>query len=149
MSTCISSAGEYSEHEPGDWCPRCGAFNEAAIVAERDRLRAWKEEALPVMSGLQELGRALGIRIGESITARKAVDAALDLRNERDQAVARLAPEGYEYGFDAPGPVPGLMYVTRNELLAETMQVARPDVPMMRRPSVPWQPVAEPGGSPS
>ena len=39
MSTCISSAGEYSAHEPGDWCPRCGEFNERAIVAERDRLR--------------------------------------------------------------------------------------------------------------
>lgn len=40
MSTCISRHGEYSDHEPGDWCPRCGAFNEDAIVAERDRLRA-------------------------------------------------------------------------------------------------------------
>lgn len=36
MSTCISRSGEYSDHEPGDWCPRCGAFNEEAIVAERD-----------------------------------------------------------------------------------------------------------------
>lgn len=40
MSTCISREGEYSDHEPGDWCPRCGAFNEEAIVAERDALRA-------------------------------------------------------------------------------------------------------------
>lgn len=40
MSTCISREGEYSDHETGDWCPRCGAFNEAAIVAERDNLRA-------------------------------------------------------------------------------------------------------------
>ena len=39
MSTCISRAGEYSDHEPGDWCPRCGAFSEEAIVAERDCLR--------------------------------------------------------------------------------------------------------------
>ena len=39
MSTCISRHGEYSKHEPGDWCPRCGAFNEEAIVAERDQLR--------------------------------------------------------------------------------------------------------------
>lgn len=39
MSTCISREGEFSDHEPGDWCPRCGAFNEAGIVAERDRLR--------------------------------------------------------------------------------------------------------------
>lgn len=40
MSTCISQHGEYSEHDPGDWCPLCGAFNEKAIVAERDALRA-------------------------------------------------------------------------------------------------------------
>lgn len=40
MSTCISKHGEYSEHDPGDWCPLCGTFNEEAIVAERDRLRA-------------------------------------------------------------------------------------------------------------
>lgn len=39
MSACISSHGEYSDHEAGDWCPRCGAFNESAIVAERDALR--------------------------------------------------------------------------------------------------------------
>ncbi len=38
MSTCISGAGEYSEHEAGDWCSRCGAFNEAAVVAQRDAL---------------------------------------------------------------------------------------------------------------
>lgn len=42
MSTCISSHGEYGEHTPpdADWCEWCGAFNEEAIVAERDLLRA-------------------------------------------------------------------------------------------------------------
>ena len=48
-------------------------------------LRRWKAEALPVMSGLQELGRALGVGLGKSITARESVDLALDLRNDRDR----------------------------------------------------------------
>ncbi|WP_144719266.1 hypothetical protein [Agrococcus jejuensis] len=47
----------------------------------------------------------------------------------------------YEYGFEAPGPVPGLMYVTRNVLLAETMHAARPSSPMFMRPVTPWRPV--------
>jgi hypothetical protein len=45
MSTCISREGEYSDHEPGEWCPRCGAFNEEGIIAERNRLRDKIEEA--------------------------------------------------------------------------------------------------------
>lgn len=39
MSTCISQEGEFSDHEPGDHCPRCGTFNEEAVIAERDDLR--------------------------------------------------------------------------------------------------------------
>lgn len=50
--------------------------------AERDRLAKWKQEALEVISGLQEVGKALGIRPGVQITGREAVDAALDLRNQ-------------------------------------------------------------------
>lgn len=61
---------------------------ETYLKDELDRLRAWKAEALTVMDGLQDLGRALGIRLGESITGRTAIDAALDLRNERDAARA-------------------------------------------------------------
>ena len=51
MSTCISRHGEYSDHEPGDWCPRCGVFNEEAIVAERDRLTAENAELRRVIAG--------------------------------------------------------------------------------------------------
>lgn len=58
---------------------------------ERDRLARWKAEALPVMAGVQELGRALGVDLGEIITARESVDLALDLRNERDAARAEVA----------------------------------------------------------
>lgn len=60
------------------------------VVVELDQLRRWKAEALPVIAGLQEVGRALGLRLGENITGRIAVDAALDLRNaatsERERA---------------------------------------------------------------
>ena len=43
MSSCISSHGEYSEHEITTTlftCDRCGVFDEAAAMAEIDRLNA-------------------------------------------------------------------------------------------------------------
>lgn len=40
MSKCISSHGEYSEHEPGDPCPYCGEYDMDRIVAERDNAEA-------------------------------------------------------------------------------------------------------------
>ena len=47
MSKCISSHGEYSEHEPGDPCPWCGEYDMPRIIAERDealaRIRAVKD----------------------------------------------------------------------------------------------------------
>ena len=50
MSKCISSHGEYSEHEPGDPCPWCGEYDMERIIAERDealaRIKAAKAEAL-------------------------------------------------------------------------------------------------------
>lgn len=46
MSKCISSHGEYSEHEgPGEYCDWCGDCNHAAIKAaaeQRGELRAAK-----------------------------------------------------------------------------------------------------------
>lgn len=47
-----------------------------AAQHERDRLQRWKDEALPVIDGLQELGRALGLRLGTSITGPEAIKAA-------------------------------------------------------------------------
>jgi hypothetical protein len=62
--------------------------------AERDQLRRWKDEALPVIAGLQELGRALGLRLGVTITGPEGVKAAEELRAERDDLRAlRLAVE--------------------------------------------------------
>ncbi|MGP4916215.1 hypothetical protein ACTXJ9_10990 [Brachybacterium tyrofermentans] len=40
MSKCISSHGEYSDHEPGDPCPYCGEYDTARIIAERDQAKA-------------------------------------------------------------------------------------------------------------
>ena len=63
------------------------------LLAEVDRLTRWKAEALPVMTGLQELGKALGLTLGESITGASAVDAAHALRaraEAAEQAVERV-----------------------------------------------------------
>lgn len=40
MNKCISSHGEYSDHEPGDPCPYCGEYDTARIIAERDKAQA-------------------------------------------------------------------------------------------------------------
>lgn len=58
------------------------------------RLRRWKVEALTVMAGLQDLGRALGVPLGASITGPQAGEAARALREraekaERERDVAR------------------------------------------------------------
>jgi hypothetical protein len=47
----------------------------------------------------------------------------------------------WEYGFEAP--MPGLMYVTTNELLIETMHAARPGTVLYRRPVTEWTRVDE------
>jgi hypothetical protein len=75
-----------------------------AARAEVERLRRWKAEAVEVMSGLQEVGKALGVGLGKRITARETVDKALDLRNERDEARAQVASVlalADEFGEDA------------------------------------------------
>ena len=69
-----------------------------ALVAEVRRLRRWKDEALPVMEGLQELGGALGLPLGTRITGRQAVDAALDLRSEARRLRGEWEPNELIYG---------------------------------------------------
>lgn len=51
---------------------------------ERDELHRWKTEALPVLDGLQELGKALGLPLGSRITGRDALAAVERLTRERD-----------------------------------------------------------------
>ena len=56
---------------------------------ERDELRRWKAEALPVLDGLQELGKALGLPLGSRITGTEALAAVERLTRERDEARAK------------------------------------------------------------
>lgn len=65
----------------------------AATDSEVERLRQWKAEATEVIDGLQELGKALDIPLGERVTGTAATEAAKRLRTERDamrEAVTRL-----------------------------------------------------------
>ena len=82
------------------WTPGNEADNDATAesyvrerLAEVDRLSHWKAEALPVITGLQELGAALGIPLGKRITGPDALEAvkALTARAEAaEQAVQRV-----------------------------------------------------------
>lgn len=51
--------------------------------AEVERLRRWKADALPVLDGLQELGKALGLPLGSRITGTEALAAVERLTSER------------------------------------------------------------------
>lgn len=51
-----------------------------AATIQIQQLQRWKEEAMPVMDGLQELGKALRIRPGERITGPAALEAVQKLR---------------------------------------------------------------------
>lgn len=56
------------------------------LLAEVERLSRWKAEALPVMDGLQDLGKALGLPLGGRITGPAALEAVERLR-EREQVI--------------------------------------------------------------
>lgn len=60
------------------------------LEAEIDRLRDWKASAIDVMSGLQDLGRALGVPPGHSITASESAQRAADLRARAEKAEEAL-----------------------------------------------------------
>ena len=81
-----------------------GATWQAARDAETIAgLRAWKDEALPVMAGLQDLGRILGVRLGTSITGESAAQAARALVARADAAEARVRAawdEGHSAGWN-------------------------------------------------
>lgn len=62
-----------------------------AAEAENERMREWKAEALPVMAGLQDLGRVLGVGLGQSITGEAGAAKARALMAERDAARAEVA----------------------------------------------------------
>ena len=89
-----------------------------ALLAEVERLARWKAEALPVLAGLQELGKALGLPLGEQITGPRAAEeaAALLARAEKAEAeVERLRGELSKQWLSAG---PALFEQTMDALLA-------------------------------
>lgn len=100
----------------------------AAAEAAVERLGRWKAEALPVMRGLQYLGRALGVPIGESITARASVDRALDLRNRAEvaerqvQAVLELADSWFAEAARYRSYVAGSSNPDMHRAIAKTLR---------------------------
>lgn len=66
---------------------------------EIERLTRWKAEALPVLDGLQELGKALGLPLGERTTGPAALEAVERLTAERQAFVAAI---GYGDGITEP-----------------------------------------------
>ena len=94
MSTCISRHGEYSNHIPDGrfGCTRCGVFDEYAVLAEVDALRAERDEALRAWDVLPIEYR------DDAIGAILAQAAAL-------QAVEALCDAAITNPYRAPGTV--------------------------------------------
>lgn len=67
------------------------ASRRTSMAGEVERLARWKAEALPVLVGLQELGRALGLPLGERITGQSAAEAAQALLARAEKAEAEVA----------------------------------------------------------
>ena len=61
------------------------------LVEQVERLERWKAEALEVMSGLQALGKALGLQPGVRITGPAALAEVARLTAERDALSAQVA----------------------------------------------------------
>jgi uncharacterized protein (UPF0335 family) len=61
------------------------------LTAEVERLERWKFEATEVMSGLRELGKALGLGLGVQITGPAALVEVERLTAERDALAAQVA----------------------------------------------------------
>ena len=72
-------------------CPTCEHPSEAVIIEQVERLERWKAEALPIMDGLQELGKALGLGLGVQITGPAALAEVARLTAERDALAAQVA----------------------------------------------------------
>lgn len=66
------------------------AAQRAKAENERDRLARWKAEALPVLDGLQEIGRALDLPLGTRVTGPQALKAIEALLAERDRLAAAV-----------------------------------------------------------
>ncbi len=53
----------------------------ANLIKEVERLEHWKSEALEVIDGIQELGHALGLPLGERVTGETALEKARELHS--------------------------------------------------------------------
>lgn len=73
-----------------EWHQLQAEMDRRALLAEVDRLRRWQAEALPVSEGLQELGQALGLRLGDSITGTAALAAVNKLKAENKHLQGEL-----------------------------------------------------------
>ena len=61
------------------------------LVDQVESLERWKFEAIEVMSGLRELGKALGLGLGVQITGPAALAEVARLTAERDALAAQVA----------------------------------------------------------
>ena len=71
--------------------PRAAREDVGWLVGQVERLERWKFEALEVISGLRELGKALGLRPGVQITGPAALAEVERLTAERDALAAQVA----------------------------------------------------------
>lgn len=68
------------------------------LVEEVRQLRSWKAQALPVIEGLWDLGRELGIPLGVVITGPVGVEAARVLRLRHEAVLAEADRARVVYG---------------------------------------------------
>lgn len=95
--------------------------------AERDRLQHWKDEASPVMIGLQDLGRALGVPLGTRITGELAAEKARALSSqvaELRATIDRVRALADAYETDATYEVSGERRVETIRRVVGYQQVA-------------------------
>lgn len=65
------------------------------LLSKVDQLTRWKSEAMAVMGGLQELGRALNLPLGARITATSAAEKAKELTDQNRRYANRIANHGH------------------------------------------------------
>lgn len=75
--------------EPSGISDKLPVTSVADLAAEVEQLRVWKREALTVTTGLQDLGKALGVPLGHRITGPDATERAQALVAEVEKLRAK------------------------------------------------------------